>query len=364
MSYRVLFIVRNNLYSVSGGDTIQIQETAKALALHYNIKVEIEFSKNKNIDYSKYNLLHFFNIFRPADILPHIKKANLPFVVSPIFVDYGEYEKTVRSGIFSNFSRLFPPSYLEYLKTIIRAVKNGEDFPCLEFIITGQEHSIKKIMIRSSALLPNSQSELNRLKEKFQIDFRNFIVPNAVNTTIFNPKIENIKRLKKRVICVARVEELKNQMNLIMALNGTSYELLIIGNPAPNHIGYYKKCKEIAKGNVKFISKVTQPELVTLYASSAVHILPSWFETTGLSSLEAAVMGCNLVLTKKGDTYDYFGDLVEYCEPNDISSIKNAVLRAQDNYQKTTQLKLKILNLYTWEEAAKATYKAYLSILK
>jgi len=28
-------------------------------------------------------------------------------------------------------------------------------------------------------------------------------------------------------------------------------------------------------------------------------VLPSWFETTGLSSIEAGVMGCNIVITDK-----------------------------------------------------------------
>jgi len=41
-------------------------------------------------------------------------------------------------------------------------------------------------------------------------------------------------------------------------------------------------------------------------ADIQVHMLPSWFETTGLSSIEAAVMHCNIVITDKGDTREYF----------------------------------------------------------
>ena len=33
---------------------------------------------NEKIDYSKYDLLHFFNITRPADILYHLEKSSLP----------------------------------------------------------------------------------------------------------------------------------------------------------------------------------------------------------------------------------------------------------------------------------------------
>ena len=49
-------------------------------------------------------------------------------------------------------------------------------------------------------------------------------------------------------------------------------------------------------------------------------------ETPGLSSLEAAAMGKNIVVTTKGDTYDYFEDYAFYCEPDDIESIKNALM--------------------------------------
>jgi glycosyltransferase involved in cell wall biosynthesis len=62
-----------------------------------------------------------------------------------------------------------------------------------------------------------------------------------------------------------------------------------------------------------------------------VHVLASWFETTGLVSLEAAMMDCNVVVTKKGDTVEYFSDMAYYCEPDDINSIRNAIEKAYNN---------------------------------
>ena len=84
----------------------------------------------------------------------------------------------------------------------------------------------------------------------------------------------------------------------------------------------------------------------------------SWMETPGLSSLEAAAMDCNIVVTKKGDPYDYFGDLAFYCEPDNIDSIKKAIDLAFDS-KVNPELKKKVLENFIWENTAAETLKGY-----
>jgi glycosyltransferase involved in cell wall biosynthesis len=81
-------------------------------------------------------------------------------------------------------------------------------------------------------------------------------------------------------------------------------------------------------------------------------------ETTGLSSLEAGVMGANLVITEKGDTREYFGDLARYCSPDSIDSIRAAVTSAF-NAPRSDLLRERILEKYTWSAAAEATLAGY-----
>src|SRR5690348_13642118 len=94
---KVAFITRSTLYKVFGGDTVQIFETAKQLQ-QLDIHAEI-FLSHEKIPYEEFDLLHFFNLIRPADILFHVKKTNKPFVITPILVDYSEYDKKHRKGI-------------------------------------------------------------------------------------------------------------------------------------------------------------------------------------------------------------------------------------------------------------------------
>jgi glycosyltransferase involved in cell wall biosynthesis len=85
-------------------------------------------------------------------------------------------------------------------------------------------------------------------------------------------------------------------------------------------------------------------------------------ETTGLASLEAAAMGCSLVVTPNGDTREYFADFAEYCDPGDQRSIRDAVMRAYENGP-PPDLARRIRGNFTWEKAAEATYCAYKRVL-
>ena len=79
---RILFIARATLYSSPGGDTIQVLKTAEYLE-KFDLEVTINLS-SKDINVADYDIVHFFNIIRPADILVHFKKAKKK-VISTIF---------------------------------------------------------------------------------------------------------------------------------------------------------------------------------------------------------------------------------------------------------------------------------------
>jgi glycosyltransferase involved in cell wall biosynthesis len=356
---KIVFITRSTLYTVKGGDSMQIMETAKQLN-QLGVETDIKLTDEK-IDYEKYDLLHFFNITRPADILYHLKKTCKPFVLSPILIDYSEYDKQYRKGFSGILLRYFSRDNIEYLKTAGRSLKGTDKLMAKSYLWKGQKKSIKKILNNASLLFPNSEMEREKLKKYYQSSAAFVTVHNGINPALFTLN-KSVKKDTQLVLCVARIEGIKNQINLIKALNNSIYRLLIIGSPAPNQISYYKKCREAAASNVVFIEHLNQEELVQFYQMAAVHVLPSWFETCGLSSLEAAVMGCNIVVTDKGYTHEYYNEHAFYCDPGSPVSI----LKAVDNAAKAAfpkALREKILSCYTWLQAATVTAKAYHKIL-
>lgn len=359
---KILMIARSTLYSSPGGDTTQMEMTAKYLKT-LGVDVEIALAREK-IEHEKYDLLHFFNIIRPDDILCHIKK-NKPFVVSTIFVDFSEFENVARKGLLRVASRILGPWKIEYLKSLARLIMKGDKIKSGYFVFHGQFRSISYIAENARLLLPNSHSEYQRFERAFQKSFPYRKVVNAIDAEIFKDSVAENEKYKDHILIVGRIEGRKNQLNVIKALIGTQYRLTIIGKPAQNQFGYYQECRRLASEsqNICFIGdQIEHEKLVSIYKAARVHVLASWFETTGLVSLEAAMMDCNIVITKKGDTEEYFGDMAYYCEPGNINSIRDAITKAY-NAPVNNKLKALIKENYNWHDAAMQTLQAYNSVL-
>jgi glycosyltransferase involved in cell wall biosynthesis len=272
---KVLFIVRSTLYTAKGGDTIQVVETARQLT-RLGIEVDIKQTQEK-IDYSAYNLLHFFNIIRPADIIVHIKRSNKPFVISPILVDYSGYDKQQRPGFSGKLFKWLPAAGIEYVKTIYRAIRRKDRLATISYLWKGQDRCIREILRQAKCVLVNADEEYRQLVRSYKMEPPFAIVPNGVDTDLFKP-INDIEKEACLVLCVARIEGIKNQYNLIKALNDTPFRLLLIGDMAPNQKMYYAQCKKIARANISFIPYLPHAQLIPYYAAAKVHVLPSWFE--------------------------------------------------------------------------------------
>lgn len=355
---RIALIGRSTLYTIPGGDTVQISETARQLnQMGVNARVCLSYSQ---INEQETDLLHFFNITRPADILPHLQRIRKPYVVSPVYIDYSEYDRQHRKGLSGLLLKPFSSARIEYIKTLGRAIKGNDRLPGLEYLWNGQLKSIRKILSGAACILPNSSMELEQIR---QLGIRQtaWIIPNGIDTTLFANR-GSIEKDNDLILCAARIEGIKNQLNLIRAMNNCGKQVVLAGAAAPNQQSYFQQCKKEAADNIVFAGRLNQTALAHFYARARVHVLPSWFETCGLSSLEAAAMGCNIVISAKGYTRDYFGDEAFYCEPGNPASIKEAVMQAA-RAEPPVQFADSIRNNYTWERAAALTLSAYQTVL-
>jgi glycosyltransferase involved in cell wall biosynthesis len=352
---KVAFITRSTLYTVPGGDTEQVIQTSRFLR---QMGIEVEtFLTTEKIDYTKFDLLHAFNITRPADILYHASTAARPLVVSTILVDYSEYDRYHRAGVPGFLIRLFPSHAYEYIKTIARWLLGKDSLRSKSYLWKGQQKSVREILDRAVMLLPNSMAEYQKLEELYGVKKQYTVIYNGVDESVFLPRKKKDKE-PRLVLSAARIEGRKNQLNLIRALNNTPYTLLLTGLPAPNQKKYYEQCRKEAAANITFCGRVSVETLLGYYARAKVHVLPSWHETCGLSTLEAAAMGCNIVITDKGFTREYFGNNAFYCDPGDPASIYRAIESAS-NCPGSSELQQKILQDFTWRRAAASTADAY-----
>lgn len=356
---KVLFISRSTLFTVKGGDTVQVVETAKALR-EKGVQVDISLAGDVNeASFQDYDLLHFFNLIRPADILRYAN-APIPKVISPVYVDYSEYDRHERTGVGGFLARNVTPHTLEYLKAMGRFVKGQDKIASSEYLL-GHKRAMIKAVRSADWLLPNSNCEAERLSRDLELDFSFTVVPYAVDQEIFyrRPEVDKQPRL---VLCVGQIEGRKNQHRLIEATRDIDVDLVLIGRPSPNNVDYFKHCKRISHERATFIDFISQDELSLWYNRAAVHVLPSWFETAGLSSLEAAACGCEIVVADRGDTQCYFNGHAHFCTPDSTVSIRNAVERALASNLSESFSEV-IAQSYTWAKAASATLDAYKKVI-
>jgi glycosyltransferase involved in cell wall biosynthesis len=360
---KVLFQTRTNLYSAPGGDLIQMEKTKEYLEkLGISVDISLEFEP----DLSNYDMVHLFNLMEPQDIylqMINAKKQNKKIALSTIYGLYTEFERKARGGLFQKLANVLTPYQIGYIKVIIKHFFEKRFHKGVnKMLYKGYYGLMKEIVDNVDVFLPNSDSEMKRVQSEFKLkNFKYVAIPNAVDKSIFS-EVENknnqYEQFKDCIVCAARIEGRKSTLNLVKAVKKTNYKLVLVGKESQNQKKYVNQVRLEAGENVFFLGTISHSDLKDLYSVAKVHVLPSWMETPGLSSLEAAVMGCNIVVTKKGDTEDYFEDYAYYCEPDDVSSIKNAIDRAFES-PFNPKLKDKILEKYTWEKTAEETIKAY-----
>jgi glycosyltransferase involved in cell wall biosynthesis len=330
---------------------------------------DVEVSISTEPEVEGFDIVHLFNLTRPQEGYLQARKATrhrIPVVLSPIYVDYREADRSARGPLQRLLFNSIPGSTAEYLKMAARAIVNREVSPGTTLVLREGFRSAQRELIEmTSLLLPNSESEMTRIRRDFpEARGREYaVVPNALDARIFNPDCTSMApEYSDCVLSVGRIERRKCQLELVRALKGTGLKLVLIGKPGPNHISYFEQIKREADQTVDFIGHVDHSELPRYYAACKVHALISWMETTGLSSLEAAAMGANIVITDKGDTRDYFGDFAYYCNPGSIDSIREAVLSAH-RAPRSTELRQRVLQEFTWEITAQRTFAAYQNLL-
>lgn len=366
---KILFQTRTNLYTAPGGDMVQMLKTKEfleKLGIHVDISLEFE------PDLTEYDLVHLFNLMEPQDIylqMLNAKKQNKKIALSTIYGLYTEFERKARGGLFQRIANLLSPYQIGYIKTIIKHHSERRFHSGVyKMLYKGYYGMMKEIVDNTTVFLPNSESEMNRVAREFKLKkYKFYNIPNAIDKSFFSNEssvneVTKFDSFKDCILCAARIEGRKSTLNLVKAVKGTKYKLVLAGKESKNQKNYVDQVRQHAGENVFFFGAVSQNDLRDLYKVAKVHALVSWMETPGLSSLEAAAMDCNIVLTKKGDTFEYFGDNGFYCEPDDVNSIKSAIDKAY-NAPVNTELKEKILENFIWEKTAEQTLKAYKYII-
>lgn len=146
----------------------------------------------------------------------------------------------------------------------------------------------------------------------------------------------------------------KNVERLIKAAIKYKFPLVLGG--ALNGYKEEQWLNELIKGhsNIKYVGYLTDNELYSYYRRAKVFALPSIVEGVGMVALEAAVFGCDIVLTNIGAPKEYFNGMVELVNPYDIDSIGESILKCLNGITYQPHLRNYILKSNNMEACIKA----------
>ncbi|MCC3215926.1 glycosyltransferase family 4 protein [Chryseobacterium sp. X308] len=99
---------------------------------------------------------------------------------------------------------------------------------------------------------------------------------------------EKFKLPERFVLNVGTIEDRKNLLNVVKAINGTEIPLVVVGRKTK----YYQKIESFLKKNkmekqVLFLEGVSMDELACLYKLADIFVYPSFFEGFGIPVIEA-----------------------------------------------------------------------------
>jgi glycosyltransferase involved in cell wall biosynthesis len=336
---RVLFQIRPSHEQHAGGDTFHATRTVEELR---ELGVEVEVSGSLGADLSGFDLVHLFNTELIEPTFRHClraRAAGVPIVLTPIF-----WRPPLEDIRFAEVDR----ASLRRRDAVMRDVAFG----------------------LADALLPNSQAELDGIASQFSpLPALARVVPVGVDLEYGDGDGEGFCSrhglpLRGFVLCAARLEERKNQARLIEACAPLGVPLVLAGAEYEDRAPYATACRETVERtgvDVRFLGHLSPEEMADAYAAARVHALPSIWETVGLTSLEAAVAGCNVVSTERCGVGEYLGELAWHCDPQSVDSIRGAVeaaLAAPPDDRLREQVAA-----FTWARAAVDTRAVYREVI-
>lgn len=267
-----------------------------------NFKVSSEFG------------LHQIELFHGlSNELPRsIHKTGIPSVVTIhdlIFIRYPRFYKFFDRQIFHS-----KVSYACKAATKIIAISEQTKADLIEF----KNADPKKIEVIHQAISPLffEKAETQKVKAKYNL-------PNQF------------------VLTVGTIEERKNQLSIIQALQAKNLDLplIMIGSPTSycNDIHKYI-AKENLKKQVIFLKNIPEKDLAAIYHLAELSVYISVFEGFGLPVIESMACGCPVITSNVSCLPETAGNAALLCSPGNIEELGEHIYKTITDSEFKSQL--------------------------
>ena len=176
------------------------------------------------------------------------------------------------------------------------------------------------------------------------------------------------------VLSVGTLEPRKNHLGLIKAFYEVQKSkespamLAIAGGKGWLYEETQRMVTELKLENkVRFLGRISDLELITLYSLADVFAFPSFFEGFGMPPLEAMACGAPVITSNTSSLPEVTGDAAILVDPHDTNAIANAIARILGDEQLREELRQKgylQAQHYTWPKAAHKMLTVYQKLYK
>ena len=225
---------------------------------------------------------------------------------------------------------------------------------------------LKKIICVSKPSMQDTIQELQVKPEKLEV------ILNGIDVDTFKPD-KNMKIIENRIVTTASADiPLKGLRYLIDALpkvleDFPKTHLIVIGK-SPNESKIRKLIEDLdLNEKVIFKSNLSEEEIVDIYHTSQIAVIPSLYEGFGFGAGEAMACGTPLISTDSGGLKDVIGDSAVRIQSGSVKDIEKEINNLFNDDERRRELSLKgrkrMEDLFDWKISASKYVKVFEEII-
>lgn len=184
-----------------------------------------------------------------------------------------------------------------------------------------------KIIFQSKSLLNQTAINQKEISHKFE-----YIPPGMSLSNFYNNRTYREVHKPIKILFVGRTRKFKNIEGLINAMyflknadpNGYLLNIVTSGPLVEKYKAHAKKLG--VEKMINFHCTMNSEQMIDFYLTNDIVIVPSWYESFSLVSLEALALKRNLIVSKNMTEFLSYFPNVEKCNPSSAVDIANKII--------------------------------------